>query len=309
MGGGGKGGGGEAKKAREDEQKRQEEIRKGTARINEIFGGRSYGTGALSSDMAFDPNGTYFLADGTKWKPQAVTEDTYELGKLKDLVPGRDAPLIDDKRSSLFTPNADRYEKGKLIPGQKKTAEEQYAEMVASGKLFSGTKKKGGFTDDYFKGIRQKYIDYANPQLEDQYGDAQKELTFALARGGLLDSSVRGEKAGELQQLYDLNKQQVADQALAYEGEARNAVEDARSNLIATLNATGDAQGAANSAIARASALSKPAAYSPLAQLFTDFTAGLGTQAALERANYYGGGEKPRYTTGLFTPKNSTVVK
>ena len=167
----------------------------------------------------------------------------------------------------------------------------------------------GQFNDDYFNKTRQNYIDYATPQLEKQYGDASKELTFALARGGLLDSSVRGDKVGELQQLYDLNKQQVADQALSYEGEARNATEDARSNLSATLNATGDAQGAANSAIARASALSKPAAYSPLSQLFADFTSGLGTQAALERANYYGGSQAPRYSTGLFTPKNAVSVK
>ena len=177
-----------------------------------------------------------------------------------------------------------------------------------------GTKKvnsifDGQFNDDYFTGARQNYIDYANPQVEKQYGDASKELTFALARGGNLDSSVRGQKSGDLQQLYDLNKQQVADQALSYEGEARNSVEGARSNLITTLNATGDAEGAASGAIARASALSKPAAYSPLSQLFADFTSTLGTQAALERANYYSGGQTgSRYTTGLFTPKTAVKV-
>src|SRR5687768_6183488 len=131
------------------------------------------------------------------------------------------------------------------------------------------------FNPGYFEGRQQAYIDYANPQLEQQRDSAQKELTFALARSGLLDSSVRGQKAGELQQKYDLNKQQIADQALSYSGEAKSAVEDARAGLINTLNATGDAEGAASSAINRASALSKPAAFSPLSQLFADFTAGL----------------------------------
>ena len=43
---------------------------------------------------------------------------------------------------------------------------------------------------------------------------------------------------------------------------------------------------------------------------FADFTAGLGTQAALERANYYSGGQTPvRYSTGLFAPKNAVAVK
>ena len=148
----------------------------------------------------------------------------------------------------------------------------------------------GQFNDDFFNGRRDAYLDYAKPQLEDQYGDAQKELTYALARSGTLDSSIRGEKVGELQKLYDLNSQQIADQALASSTSSRTAVEDARANLIATLNATGDAEGAANSAIARSAALSQPAAFDPITSLFVDFTNALGTKAAADRAEYYANG-------------------
>lgn len=166
----------------------------------------------------------------------------------------------------------------------------------------------GQFDDDFFKGRRDAFVDYATPQVEDQYGDAQKQLTFALARGGLLDSSVRGQKAGELQKQYDLTKQQVADQGIASETDARNATEDARANLLAMLNSTGDAQGAANMAVNRASALSKPTPFSPLTGLFSSFTQGLGQQAALERANYYSGGQTgARYSTGLFAPSSNAV--
>lgn len=165
------------------------------------------------------------------------------------------------------------------------------------------------FNDDFFTGRRNAYLNYAGPQVDDQYGDATKKLTFSLARSGLLDSSVRGQKVGELQKTYDLTRQQVGDQALASEGDARNSIEDARANLISTLNATGDTQGAVNSAMTRASVLSKPAAYSPLTNLFADFTSTLGTQAALERANAYSGGQTGvRYNTGLFAP-NSGAVK
>ena len=127
-----------------------------------------------------------------------------------------------------------------------------------------------------------------------------------------MDSSVRADKEAELQKKYDLNKQQVADQAQSYSTEARNNVEKSRSDLITMLNATGDAEGAANSAITRASALSQPQAYSPLTQLFADFTAGLGTQAALEKANAYAGtgvGQPQigRYQTGIFANSKSVV--
>ncbi|MFA5897857.1 MAG: hypothetical protein WC829_01965 [Hyphomicrobium sp.] len=197
--------------------------------------------------------------------------------------------------------------------GGNEAAKARIAEERRQARIRRGTDKINNVFDknfdrQYFREQRDNFLDYANPQIEKQYGDAQKELTFALARGGNLDSSVRGQKAGDLQELYDLNKQTIADQALSYKGKARSNVEDARAGLIATLNVTGDAQGASNAAISRASALSEPAAYSPLTQLFTDFTAGLGTQAALERANYYSGGQTgARYNTGLFTPSTSAV--
>src|SRR5690606_16122326 len=98
--------------------------------------------------------------------------------------------------------------------------------------LYASRKAKAGFNDAFYAGRRQAYIDYAMPQLEDQYGDAQRELTFALDRAKLLDSSVRGQKAGELQKLFDIQAQQVADKALAYENQTRNDVERARADLI-----------------------------------------------------------------------------
>jgi hypothetical protein len=203
--------------------------------------------------------------------------------------------------------------------GNKAANQARADEQARQSKIREGTDRIGGifdsqFNDQFFDGRKQAFLDYARPQLEDQFGDAQKQLTFALARGGNLDSSVRGQKSAELQKQFDLNQQQIADKALSSSTESRNAVEDARSNLVATLNATGDAQGAANSAISRASALSQPAAFSPLTQLFADFTQGLGQQAALERADSLFGrgvGAAPvsRYNTGLFGTNRSMKVE
>lgn len=163
------------------------------------------------------------------------------------------------------------------------------------------------FTDDYFGDIRQGYINYADPQVQEQKAKADKELLFAMDRAGQTEGSARASLAGDLQKQYELQSQKVRDDALSYEGQARTGVEDARSGLINTLNATGDAEGAASSAIARSEALSQPAAYSPVASLFSDFTGALNTQAAAERAYYYGGGTPPPVQTGLFAPKSSSV--
>lgn len=187
--------------------------------------------------------------------------------------------------------------------------EQARQERIRKGTTDINTTFDGQFNPAFYSARKQSFLDYANPQLEDQYGDAQRELVFSLDRAGLLDSSVRGAKTADLQKRYDLNKQQVGDQALSYENQTKASVEDARSNLIAMLNATGDAQGAANSAITRASALTQPAAFSPLSNLFADFTSTLGAQAALEKANYYSGGQTgSRYNTGLFAPSKNSVV-
>lgn len=282
-GGGGKGGGSskEAARARADEEDRQKGIRGGTARINGIFDG----TGAGSVDPnAIDPTATYYDANGAVFDPS---------GRMQKLGGGNS--------------NGGLFGTGGGGGGDADLRRQALAQAAGEGQLFSG--RSGGFDDDFFAGRKNAYLEYANPQLQDQYGDAQRELTFALARSGNLDSSARAQKESELSKLYSQRSREIGDQALQQETSARNAVEDARANLITTLNATGDAEGAANSALARASALSQQPAYDPLGNLFVDFTGALGQQAAQEKAEAISGGAyKSPYNTGLFGVKNAVKV-
>lgn len=163
------------------------------------------------------------------------------------------------------------------------------------------------FTPKFYGEQSNAYKQYAMPQLNKQYEDAGSELTFDLARRGLTDSSIRADKSADLSELYTLNKQGTIDKAREFATNARGAVEDARNDLILTLQSTGDAEGAAKSALARAGALSKPPAYSPLEDLFLSFTSGLGAQAGLERAYAAGSGIRPRYNLGIYGPSNDAV--
>lgn len=191
---------------------------------------------------------------------------------------------------------------------QAAAAEQQRQDSIRAGTSSINSTFDGEFTPDFYNQRQQAYLDYANPQLDKQYSDAQKQLTFSLARGGNLDSSARATQESDLQRQYDTQSKSVADQALAYSNQTKNDVEGARGDLVTALNASGDATGAANNAIARADALSTPQAFSPLGQLFANFTAGLGTQAALEKASAASGGlVQPTYNTGLFS--NSGAVK
>lgn len=164
------------------------------------------------------------------------------------------------------------------------------------------------FNDDFYKGRRDGFLNYAKPQLDDQYADTRKQLTYWLDGRGLLDSSVRAQKEAELQKKYDLNNRSVTDQALDYENQTRNQVSEARSALVRDLQASGDASGVQQAATNRVTALSAQPTFSPLASLFGDFTNTLATQANLERgAAYSGGVVKPGFHTGLFAPDPDAV--
>lgn len=167
----------------------------------------------------------------------------------------------------------------------------------------------GGFTDKFYGDRKQAYLDYALPQLDQQAGDARKQLTFALDRSGLLSSSTRADKEAELQREIDTARQGLFDKANATANETRSNVETARADLIKMLSTSGDVEGAVGSALSRAQALSQPTAFSPLSSLFDNFTSALGTQAAAERAQYYSNGAvKAPFNTGLFAPSGSTKL-
>lgn len=165
------------------------------------------------------------------------------------------------------------------------------------------------FSPEFYTGRRQSYLDYAKPQLDDQFADARKQLTYWLDRNGTTNSVARTTKEAELQKLYDTNSRSVNDQALNYENKLRGSVEDARGNLISMLSSSGDVAGTVNNATTRAAALSAPEAYDPIGQMFTTFTNTLGTQAGLERnAALTGGAIQPRYNMGLYSNPGAVKV-
>ena len=155
------------------------------------------------------------------------------------------------------------------------------------------------FNDPYFEKQRTNYLNFALPQLDDQYGKAQKTLTYALARDGNLNSSAQAYQNAELQKTYDTQRLGIADQGQNYANQARSSVEDARGNLISTLNATGDATQAAQSAAARAGALAAPQGYSPIGDAFNGVLSGFAVNAQNNRAQALLTG-KPLANAGLF---------
>lgn len=182
-------------------------------------------------------------------------------------------------------------------------------EMTRTANVAAGTQNVNNifdsqFTPDFFNTQRQAYVDYARPQLDEQYARTGRDLTYSLTRSGNLDSSTRGEQFGQLQRTYDTGSRAISDQANNYANQTRDAVEQARSSLISNLNSTGDAAQAVNSATNRARALSATPGFSPLGDMFSTFTNYLAQNSAAERLRSLG---FPTTGVSIFGPSRNAV--
>ena len=134
--------------------------------------------------------------------------------------------------------------------------------------------------EDYDR-VRGARRDFENIELKDQYGDALKELEYALARGGRkgstnLKARADATKAWKRQQI--LSGQRADKDARTYKGDIEKARQDMHDLNIA--NADPAMLGA--TAARRAGLINAPATYEPLIDVFASITEGLATQREID---------------------------
>lgn len=132
------------------------------------------------------------------------------------------------------------------------------------------------FNSDFYDRRKDAFTATTMPQLNDQFDKSKEQLQYNLARSGMTDSSVRSANEGELQRQMDVNKADVAGKALDFSNQARTQVEQNRADLVGQLNATGDAQAAAQGALSRASIAANQPSISPIGMMFQNTTGLLG---------------------------------
>lgn len=161
-------------------------------------------------------------------------------------------------------------------------------EAARQARIQQGTasidKNLAGFDKNFYDSRAQAYVNYANPQLSDQYANTQRNLAYNLARQGLTASSEASRNAGELQRQYNDARAQIAAKGMDVANEARQNVEQNRSELLSQLYASTDPAAASNAALNRAAVLSQQQSFSPIGQLFANTTGLLGNAAT---AGYY----------------------
>lgn len=124
------------------------------------------------------------------------------------------------------------------------------------------------FDDSFYNKRAQDFQDFARPDVSRQYKDAQSGILYGLARSGNLASSERARQLGIVNRERDFANMMVADKAKEYANQARANVEQNRTDLINQVQATGDANLAANQAQMRAASIRPNPAFEGLGSLF-----------------------------------------
>jgi hypothetical protein len=153
-----------------------------------------------------------------------------------------------------------------------------------------------GFNDDYFNNYQKSYTNAYDPLVDQQYNDARKSVSLALARTGNLNSSYGADELAKLDAADKTQMANVASNATTATNALKSNVQSNKSNLYGLAQTAGDPGTVAAQAPAIASTLDTPVAVSPLADLFSSFTNLASNAATAEQNGFYGTG------TGLFAP-------
>jgi hypothetical protein len=164
-----------------------------------------------------------------------------------------------------------------------------------------GVVAKPGFDDAYFANVADAYMAYQKPLLEEQAAVARRSLPNQFASTG---SSAYQTQAANLERDYSRESSNLADKSLDFANQQRSTIENNRSDLIGMSNAGTDATSLATQTAARMAALSKPPAYSPIADLFSKYAA---TGANYAQANMYGNLNNAGGNSLYYGPSSSAV--
>jgi len=99
--------------------------------------------------------------------------------------------------------------------------------ITAVNALFGTDAKNSQYADH-----RQNVYDLNKTAIDDSYGDAQRNLTFSLARNGLSNSSIGADKKSDLLTNYNDNIQKANDMADSGMNSLKTNDERTRQNLV-----------------------------------------------------------------------------
>lgn len=163
-----------------------------------------------------------------------------------------------------------------------------------------------GFTPAFYNQRQQDYVNYAMPQLQQQYQQNQQGLNYNLGQQGLLKSSAGQNLNSQLGQQYTLGQQNLQNQGLQQSQQLQQQVANTQGQLISQLTASANPSSVAGQAINSAANYSAPSAFAPVGNLFSQW-GNIYAANSLAGAGQTGATQSPfasgtRSNTGYNTP-------
>lgn len=213
----------DADDARRAEQARETRINMGLRNIAAIFdGGASQKFKSISGKAGYQPDVKYFFEDGERFK---INKDGFN-----DDVPGNEG------------------KNGK--PGKPLPVAEQFARALKKGLNIRVADKTYKGSRPLLQARKTAMKDYYYPQLDKNHATAEDELTFALARAGLLGSTAEGKRRTDLTEGYNLERAGIASDISRDLAGTRTQLNSQRTALEGQLRSSADATATTNSALA-----------------------------------------------------------
>src|SRR5436189_4790667 len=194
--------------------------------------------------------------------------------------------------------------------GAGKEAKRARAEEEArQGRIKAGTRRVREsfgkqFDDNYYSKLLKDYTGAYDTDIQTQYKDAYQAMQASLLRSGLFDSSEAARREKMATAALDKAKAGVTQQGLAAQNQRKQDVAYSENSVLSQLANTADSDAAFANASARNRDNTAPLVTPMRGQVFTDLSAGLATQADLERqgqARYNVFGRIPGWSSGRYT--------
>jgi hypothetical protein len=126
-----------------------------------------------------------------------------------------------------------------------------------------------GYTPEFYQQRQQAYVDYAMPQLADQYNTAKNQVGFNLANRSLLGSSAGQSQWSDLSKTMSQAKQNISDSGRAQAQQLEKDVNAAKDTQLSNLYQSADPASAAAGATATAASFSQPSTFQAISNQFS----------------------------------------
>lgn len=150
----------------------------------------------------------------------------------------------------------------------------------------------GAYDDDYYGGIKKDYLNYATPQLDDQYNQARRQLILSLKGGPGTASSYGAKSMADLKRRYYTQRAGLQENALSFADQVRSNISKAKQGLTDQARTGSGIDKIGEMAAREAQNAATPPSYDPIADVFSAFTGTVANDAAA-RAGGYRGAEIP----------------